>query len=178
MYKNLSCYEVIIFVFKVVWNFTVYCNQSFNNNFRYSSIYDAVFYGIIIQRYTVILYFTFLNYQLCLLELVSALSHAWETHFLKGFANNLNDYLQRVNSFVPKRNNTCSLLGVDSNAIIGNDGRRRWRDFEFLSCEFEDGRERSVFWHIQYFVRQLRIGCQSYLESDFGSENICCFLST
>lgn len=44
---------------------------------------------------------------------------------------------------------TGSLLWIDANSVVGDDGRRGRIDFEFLGREFEHGRERRGFRNAQ-----------------------------
>jgi len=68
-----------------------------------------------------------------------------------------------------KKDIAGSLLRVDANAVIGDDGRSSRIHFKLLGGEFQNGREGRSFGNAQHFKRQLWIRSQGDFESYFST---------
>lgn len=67
-----------------------------------------------------------------------------------------------------KKNISCSLRRIDSDAVIRDDCARCCLNFEFFSSEFQHGSKRRIFRDAQHFERQFRIRSQSDFKRHFG----------
>lgn len=62
--------------------------------------------------------------------------------------------MKRIRNRIKKKVDvTSSLLRVDTDAIVGDDGRGGRVYFELLGGEFQDGRKRCSFWYAQPIIK-------------------------
>ena len=61
------------------------------------------------------------------------------------------------------------LLRIDADAILGDNCRSCWWNFEFFGGKFEDSREGSILWHAKDFEGQLGVGGEDDFEGNFGA---------
>eukprot|EP01098_Paradermamoeba_levis_P003409 TRINITY_DN1558_c0_g1_i1.p1 TRINITY_DN1558_c0_g1~~TRINITY_DN1558_c0_g1_i1.p1 ORF type:complete len:104 (+),score=10.99 TRINITY_DN1558_c0_g1_i1:97-408(+) len=66
-----------------------------------------------------------------------------------------------------------SLIWVNSNSLICDDGAGLCWDFELFSGKFENGSERCLFGHCNNSVREFTIRGENDFEGDF-SRHCCC----